>query len=175
MVAIIFGVVMAGLVGLVAVFLLLRLRQRLAPFERTFESAAVGITHTALNGKWLRVNDRMLEITGYSREELMQMSYQDLTLESDRTMDARVNRQIVDGGHAVHHGHADIHDHEVGRMGIDDVERLAPVSGFEDSDLQIGKALHQLPALKPLIIDDQNRTSVRPRRDRIVICEGHSS
>ncbi len=39
-------------------------------FRMTFENAAVGIAHVAIDGLFLRVNDRFCEITGYSREEL---------------------------------------------------------------------------------------------------------
>jgi PAS domain S-box-containing protein len=91
------ALVVAGIMGIVAGVLLLRLKKRLTPFRITFESASVGITHTGLDGRWLRVNDRMLSITGYTRDELMQMSYRDITLEADRGEDLRLNRQIVSG------------------------------------------------------------------------------
>jgi len=39
-------------------------------FRRTFENAAVGIAHLDADGRWLRVNDRLCEILGRSREEL---------------------------------------------------------------------------------------------------------
>jgi PAS domain S-box-containing protein len=47
-------------------------------FRGTFENAAVGIAHVALDGRLLRVNDRLCEITGYSREELLRKSLHDL-------------------------------------------------------------------------------------------------
>ena len=39
-------------------------------FQRTFENAAVGMAHLDAEGRWLRVNDRLCEILGRSREEL---------------------------------------------------------------------------------------------------------
>ncbi len=40
-------------------------------FRLTFENAAVGIAHVGLDGRWLRVNPRMTEITGFTREQLL--------------------------------------------------------------------------------------------------------
>jgi PAS domain S-box-containing protein len=39
-------------------------------YRSTFDAAPVGIVHMALNGQWLRVNERLCELLGYSREEL---------------------------------------------------------------------------------------------------------
>ena len=39
-------------------------------FRATFDQAAVGILHTALDGRYLRVNRKLCEITGYTEEEL---------------------------------------------------------------------------------------------------------
>jgi PAS domain S-box-containing protein len=48
-------------------------------FRATFEQAAVGVAHVGTDGRWLRVNDKLCEITGYSREELSGMTFQDIT------------------------------------------------------------------------------------------------
>ena len=47
-------------------------------FRNTFESAGVGMAHVAPYGKWLRVNSKLTEITGYSREELLSISLQEI-------------------------------------------------------------------------------------------------
>ncbi|HUF82363.1 MAG TPA: PAS domain S-box protein [Burkholderiales bacterium] len=39
-------------------------------FELTFNQAAVGILHTGLDGRYLRVNRKLCDITGYTEEEL---------------------------------------------------------------------------------------------------------
>lgn len=48
-------------------------------FRSTFEAAAVGMAHVTPDGKWLRVNDKLCEIAGYGREELLGMSYQEMS------------------------------------------------------------------------------------------------
>ena len=47
-------------------------------FRATFEQAAVGIAHTALDWQFLMVNDKFCQMTGYSREELLTMRSLDL-------------------------------------------------------------------------------------------------
>ena len=48
-------------------------------FRVTFEQAAVGVAHVSPDGRWLRVNDKVCEITGYTREELSRLTFQDIT------------------------------------------------------------------------------------------------
>ena len=57
-----------------------RLRESEERFRGTFEQAAVGIAHVSMEGRYLRVNDKLCEITGYRREELLGMTFMDLTL-----------------------------------------------------------------------------------------------
>jgi PAS domain S-box-containing protein len=52
-------------------------------FRGTFENAAVGIAHTHPTGRFLRVNERFCAIMGYQREDLLQMSFQDITHPDD--------------------------------------------------------------------------------------------
>ncbi len=52
-------------------------------FRGTFENAAVGIGHRHLNGRFLRVNQKFCAILGYSREELLQGTGQEITHPDD--------------------------------------------------------------------------------------------
>jgi PAS domain S-box-containing protein len=63
----------------------------------TFEQAAVGIAHVGTDGRWLRVNDRLCAIVGYSREELMQLTFQDLTHPDDLQADLDHVRRVLSG------------------------------------------------------------------------------
>jgi two-component system sensor histidine kinase/response regulator len=59
------------------------LRESEERFRGTFENAAVGIAHADFEGRWLRVNQKYCEIVGYSREELLQRTFQDITHPDD--------------------------------------------------------------------------------------------
>lgn len=59
------------------------LRESEERFRATFEQAAVGIAHVTPEGRWLRVNNKLCEIVGYSREELLGMTFQDITHPDD--------------------------------------------------------------------------------------------
>src|SRR5690349_3284865 len=48
------------------------LRESEERFAATFEQAAVGIAHVAPDGRWVRVNQRLCEIVGYTHAELLQ-------------------------------------------------------------------------------------------------------
>ena len=60
------------------------LRESEERFRATFEQAAVGVAHVSLEGRWLRVNRKLLEIVGYSGEELLQKTFQDIWSSSSR-------------------------------------------------------------------------------------------
>src|SRR5258708_16551580 len=47
------------------------LRESEALFRGTFDNAAVGMAHVALDGRWLRGNDRLCALMGYARAELL--------------------------------------------------------------------------------------------------------
>jgi PAS domain S-box-containing protein len=63
----------------------------------TFEQAAVGIAHVGIDGRWLRVNDKLCAIVGYPREELLQLTFQDITHSDDLETDVRYVRQVLSG------------------------------------------------------------------------------
>lgn len=52
-------------------------------FRAIFEQASIGIAEIDRHGRWLRVNRKMAEITGYSQEELVGMSFRDITHPDD--------------------------------------------------------------------------------------------
>ncbi len=72
------------------------LRESEARFKATFDQAAVGIAHLDLDGRWLRVNDRLCAIVGYTREELLQLTFADVTHPDDLAEDqARASRLLA--------------------------------------------------------------------------------
>jgi PAS domain S-box-containing protein len=66
-------------------------------FRLTFDNAAVGITHVALDGRWLRVNQRICDITGYTREELLRTDFQSITHPDDLAADLVQVERLVAG------------------------------------------------------------------------------
>ena len=73
------------------------LRESEERFRATFEQAAVGISHNALDGRWLRVNQKLCEIIGYSREELLLKTFQDITHPDDLEADLEQVHQLLVG------------------------------------------------------------------------------
>ncbi len=73
------------------------LRDSEARFRATFEQAAVGIAHVGLDGRWLRVNTRLCEKLGYTREELLAKGFQEITHPDDLETDLACVRQMLDG------------------------------------------------------------------------------
>ncbi len=63
------------------------LRKSEARFRATFENAAVGIAHVGVDGTWLDVNDRLCTTVGYSRDEILGMTFQDITHPDDLKTD----------------------------------------------------------------------------------------
>jgi PAS domain S-box-containing protein len=64
-------------------------------FRATFEQAAVGIGHTTTDGRWLRINQRLCDIVGYSREELLYHSFLDITHPDDVSIDLALTRRLL--------------------------------------------------------------------------------
>lgn len=68
-----------------------------ALFQGIFEHAAVGIAQVGLDGRWLRVNDRLCEIVGYPRDDLLSMTYVHVTHPEDIGADQALARDLLDG------------------------------------------------------------------------------
>ena len=66
-------------------------------FRATFEQAAVGMSQVVLDGTWLRVNDKLCAITGYTRDELLALTVQDITYPDDLEA-ARVQAKALVAG-----------------------------------------------------------------------------
>jgi PAS domain S-box-containing protein len=73
------------------------LRQSEERFRATFEQAAVGVAHVGINGQWLRVNQKLCDIVGYSREELLERTFQEITYADDLKTDLNYVRQLLAG------------------------------------------------------------------------------
>ncbi|MEP6900404.1 MAG: PAS domain S-box protein [Actinomycetota bacterium] len=62
-----------------------------------FEYASIGMALINPDGKCLAVNNSISQITGYSKEELLQMTFGDITHPDDVEKDRFLSRQLLDG------------------------------------------------------------------------------
>jgi two-component system, NarL family, sensor histidine kinase UhpB len=73
------------------------LRESEERFRQAFEHAGIGMGVCAPSGHWLQVNQALCGLTGYSREELLEMSFQDVTHPDDLELDLDYVRQLSAG------------------------------------------------------------------------------
>ena len=66
-------------------------------FRATFEQAAVGVAHVSPDGKFLRLNQKFCDIIGYTHEELIDLTFQDITHPDDLDTDLEYVRQVLEG------------------------------------------------------------------------------
>ena len=83
--------------GLSSVLFLRDLQQSEELYRATFEHAATGIAHMALDGRWLRVNQKLCDILGYSTEEMLQKAREDITHPDDLEAESEYVQRVVAG------------------------------------------------------------------------------
>ncbi len=66
-------------------------------FRGTFENAAVGVAHTNPQGQFLRVNQKYCEIVGYSRQELLQLNFEDISDSKDKELSQKNFHSLIQG------------------------------------------------------------------------------
>jgi PAS domain S-box-containing protein len=64
-------------------------------FRSTFEQAAIGIAHVSPEGHFLRINQRFCDITGYTKEEMLKLTFQDITHPDDLDIDLKYMQQML--------------------------------------------------------------------------------
>jgi PAS domain S-box-containing protein len=74
----------------------LALRQSEEQFRAIFDMASIGIAQAnPKTGQWIRVNQKMCEITGYSPEEMVALRVLEITHPEDRERDREVFHDVV--------------------------------------------------------------------------------
>jgi len=66
-------------------------------FRATFEQAAVGITHISTDGRFLRINQKFCDIVGYSYEEMLRLTFKDITHPDDLDADIEQTNLLLWG------------------------------------------------------------------------------
>ncbi|MCL5280179.1 MAG: PAS domain S-box protein [Planctomycetes bacterium] len=73
------------------------LRRSERQFRSTFENAAIGIAYVDLDGKITQANSRFCEITGYSSQEILGKTCEDITLAEDGEAEKESLRRLGEG------------------------------------------------------------------------------
>jgi PAS domain S-box-containing protein len=73
------------------------LRESEERFSNAFGYAAIGMALISLEGRWLKANQSICEIVGYSENELQGMTFQDITHPDDLDLDLEYVRQMIAG------------------------------------------------------------------------------
>lgn len=73
------------------------LRESDLRFRGTLEQAAVGIVHVTLEGYFAQINQKFCDIVGYSRAELLDTSFQQITFPADLDESLHYLRQLLAG------------------------------------------------------------------------------
>lgn len=66
-------------------------------FRNIFDQAAVGISYLDLGGRFVKVNSKFCEISGYPEEDLLRMTFKDITHPDDLSGDLFNVRRLLDG------------------------------------------------------------------------------
>lgn len=66
-------------------------------FENIFTHAHGGIAIVSLEGNWVKVNDSICKLFGYTEEELYKLSFQELTHKDDLDIDLGYMNQLLEG------------------------------------------------------------------------------
>ncbi len=78
------------------------LRDSEARFRSIFNQAAVGIVHCSLDGRFLLTNDRFCDLLGYSRDELLGMTFQQITHADDLAQNLDLHDRLRAGKGSTH-------------------------------------------------------------------------
>lgn len=66
-------------------------------FRAIFEQAAAGIGLVKITGQWLQINQKLCDILGYTREELIEKTYQEITHPEEAEADTECIQQLLGG------------------------------------------------------------------------------
>ncbi len=73
------------------------LRESEELYRSTFENAPIGLAHVSPEGKWLRVNRQLCDILGYSQEELLNLTFHDVTHPEDLAQSIAAAEDLLAG------------------------------------------------------------------------------
>jgi PAS domain S-box-containing protein len=74
-----------------------QLRESEERFRATFEQSAVGMAHITLDGRWLRANQKLCQILGYTQQEMRRLTLRDVVHLRDVAHDFAQARKLANG------------------------------------------------------------------------------
>lgn len=66
-------------------------------FKGAFQYSAIGMALVSTDGKFIDVNDKLCEITGYSKDELLKIDFQSITFSDDLGLDLTHLNMMLEG------------------------------------------------------------------------------
>jgi PAS domain S-box-containing protein len=72
-------------------------RESEARFSEVFRHAAIGMALVSPEGHWIKVNASLCKLVGYSQQELLALTFQDITHRDDLTLDLNEVEQLLAG------------------------------------------------------------------------------
>jgi len=74
------------------------LRESEELFRTSFESATVGVCLVATDGKFLKVNRTLCDMLGYTEDELLHLTFNEVTQEEDKEIGQKFLKEALSGG-----------------------------------------------------------------------------
>ena len=133
------------------------LRESEERFSGAFEQAAIGMALVAPDGRWLRVNHALCDLTGYSESELLSKTFQDITHPDDLETDLAFVRQML-AGEARNYQMEKRYFHKAGHV----VWILLSVSLVRDAQ---GQPLHFIAQIQNITARKQAEAALQRRAD----------
>lgn len=75
----------------------MQLQRQEESFVGAFENSSIGMALVGLDGKWIQVNDSVCNSVGYTKEELMNLTFQDITHPEDLEKDLNLLHEVING------------------------------------------------------------------------------
>lgn len=116
-----------------------QLRQSEEAFRNNFHHAGIGMALVGLQGEWLMVNRRLCEFLGYGEDELLRLTFQDITHPDDLDKDLALLQEVIDR-HREHYQIEKRYLHKAGHV----VPALLAVSVVRNEDGSVCNFISQI-------------------------------
>ncbi|MGM0768902.1 MAG: PAS domain-containing protein [Pseudomonadota bacterium] len=116
-----------------------QLRQSEEAFRNNFHHAGIGMALVGVQGEWLMVNRRLCEFLGYGEDELLRLTFQDITHPDDLDKDLALLQEVIDR-HREHYQIEKRYLHKAGHV----VHALLAVSVVRNEDGSVCNFISQI-------------------------------